>query len=470
MKVLIKDRVTAGQDLAQALLKYRRRAMVIVLALPRGGVPVAAEIADELQAPLDIIVVRKLGAPGQEELAMGAIASGGTRVLNQDVITALGVDDTVIERVAAREQAELERRMRTYRNGRPWPSIKGRSVILVDDGIATGATMRAAISALRLQDPAQLIVAVPVAPPDVIADLGREADEVVCLATPSPFGAIGMWYSSFPQLSDEEVIRILSGRWLESDKAAARETAAPPEQRGQAADDVGMAGTNEADKLSARPRDEQQVTIRAGSAVLDATLTVPQSAFGVVIFAHGSGSSRFSARNRFVAAYLNGAGLATLLFDLLTAREQEIDERTGELRFDIGLLSRRLTGVLDDLDRHSRIRGLPVGLFGASTGAAAALNAAAERPQRVQAVVSRGGRPDLAKSSLALVMAPTLLIVGGLDEVVIGLNRQAAADLCCEHQVEIVPGASHLFEEAGTLEAAAQLAREWFERHLGARR
>ncbi len=462
MNVLIKDRVTAGQDLAQSLLKYRRRGMVIVLALPRGGVPVAAEIADELQAPLDIVVVRKLGAPGQEELAMGAIASGGTRVLNQDVISALGVDDKALERVAAREQAELERRMRTYRNGRPWPSIKGKSVILVDDGIATGATMRAAIQALRLQGPAKLIVAVPVAPPDVIVELGREADEVVCLATPSPFWAIGRWYSSFPQLSDEEVIRILSERWLESDKAATQQ-----EQRGQAADGLRMARNKEAGKSSAQSLDAQHVTIRAGSAVLEGTLTLPRTALGLVIFAHGSGSSRFSARNRFVASHLNEGGLATLLFDLLTAREQEIDERTGELRFDIGLLTRRLTGVLDYLNTEMSTRGRSVGLFGASTGAAAALNAAAERPQLVKAVVSRGGRPDLAQASLALVMAPTLLIVGGLDETVIGLNQQAAAQLPCEHRLEIVPGASHLFEEPGTLETVAQLAREWFERHLG---
>lgn len=219
MSILIQDRVAAGQDLGRGLLKYRKRADVIVLALPRGGVPVGAEIAHALHAPLDILVVRKLGTPGHEELAMGAIASGGVRVLNRDIVESLGIGDEAIEQVAAREQAELERRMKAYRGERPWPAIEDKLVILVDDGVATGATMRAAIAALRLQQPAKLVVAVPVAPFETITQLRREADEVVCLATPEPFGAIGTWYSSFPQLSDEQVRRVLSERWFEDDRS-----------------------------------------------------------------------------------------------------------------------------------------------------------------------------------------------------------------------------------------------------------
>lgn len=202
--------------------------------------------------------------------------------------------------------------------------------------------------------------------------------------------------------------------------------------------------------------------------MLEGTLAVPDGARGVVLFAHGSGSSRFSPRNRFVSGFLNQGGLATLLFDLLTAEESEFDERTGALRFDIELLSRRLTGAVDGLGSRPEIRGLPVGLFGASTGAAAALNAAAERFERVAAVVSRGGRPDLAMAALPRVQAPTLLIVGGLDGPVIGMNERAAAQLRCEHRLEIVPGATHLFEEPGKLEEVARLARDWFQRHLGA--
>ena len=213
-----------------------------------------------------------------------------------------------------------------------------------------------------------------------------------------------------------------------------------------------------------RPGD---VTVHAGEVVLEGTLSIPERADGVVLFAHGSGSSRFSPRNRFVATFLNQGGLGTLLLDLLTPEEHEIDERSGALRFDIDLLSRRLIGVLDWASTHPDMRHLPIGLFGASTGAAAALNAAADRRQRVAAVVSRGGRPDLAMAALPAVRAPTLLTVGGLDGVVIDMNRRAAAQLACEHRLEIVPGATHLFEEPGKLEEVARLARKWFQRHLG---
>jgi putative phosphoribosyl transferase len=194
---------------------------------------------------------------------------------------------------------------------------------------------------------------------------------------------------------------------------------------------------------------------------------VPDVARGIVLFAHGSGSSRFSTRNQFVADYLNGGGLATLLFDLLTAEEHRVDAVTRELRFDIELLADRLVGAVDWIATREEAAGLPVGLFGASTGAAAALMAAAARPERVAAVVSRGGRPDLAERALPRVRAPTLLIVGGLDDQVIDLNNFAAARLIVPHQVRIVAGATHLFEERGTLEQVAMLARAWFVEHLG---
>jgi putative phosphoribosyl transferase len=195
-------------------------------------------------------------------------------------------------------------------------------------------------------------------------------------------------------------------------------------------------------------------------------LVVPEQAKGLVVFAHGSGSSRFSQRNRFVAEFLNEAGIATLLFDLLTPEEEDIDQRTREFRFDIDLLTERLIGVIDWISRDVATAGFSIGLFGASTGAAAALGAAAARTGNVAAVVSRGGRPDLASPHLAKVKAPTLLIVGGEDTVVIELNQQAAGQLLVEHRLEIVPGATHLFEEAGKLEQAAKLARDWFLHYL----
>ncbi len=209
-----------------------------------------------------------------------------------------------------------------------------------------------------------------------------------------------------------------------------------------------------------------EVLVQAGQVALEGNLMVPGSAKGLVVFVHGSGSSRFSPRNQYVASVLNDGGLATLLFDLLTADENEIDMLTRELRFDIPMLSERITATLDWLATQKAVSGLPIGLFGSSTGAAAALNAAAARPQRVSAVVSRGGRPDLAMESLPFVLAPTLMLVGGLDYPVIEMNRTAANAMQSPCQIEIIEGATHLFEEPGKLEQVAMRVRDWFLEHL----
>ena len=209
----LRDRVQAGRALGAALRMYRGRHDILVLALPRGGVPVACEVADLLGSQVDLMIVRKLGTPGQEELAMGAIASGGVRVMNRDVVEALQIPERAIAEVERRERREIERREHAYRGQRPRPAVAGQCVILVDDGVATGATVRAAIAALRQQKPARVVVAVPVAPPDTVDVLRGEADEVVCLATPEPFRAIGCWYVEFPQLTDDEVRTRLSQSW-----------------------------------------------------------------------------------------------------------------------------------------------------------------------------------------------------------------------------------------------------------------
>src|SRR5918992_1344538 len=213
--------------------------------------------------------------------------------------------------------------------------------------------------------------------------------------------------------------------------------------------------------------EEQLVRITTAPVTLEGNLTLPEKATGIVLFAHGSGSSRHSPRNRYVARLLNEAKLGTLLVDLLTAEEEVTDMRTAHLRFDIGLLARRLVAVTDWLTIQEHTRALRIGYFGASTGAAAALVAAAERPEAVAAIVSRGGRPDLAGPALARVRAPTLLIVGSLDTVVLELNEFALELLPGEKELAIVPGATHLFEEPGALEEVARLAREWFTRYLG---
>ncbi|MCS7234979.1 MAG: alpha/beta fold hydrolase [Armatimonadota bacterium] len=212
--------------------------------------------------------------------------------------------------------------------------------------------------------------------------------------------------------------------------------------------------------------DERAVRIPVEAEALDGDLVTPPGAVGLVVFAHGSGSSRFSPRNRFVARRLQERNLATLLLDLLTAREEREDQRTAAFRFDIGLLTERVLRAVEWAQADAAVRPLRVGLFGASTGAAAALRAAAAAPDRVAAVVSRGGRPDLARDALPRVQAPTLLIVGGLDDPVLRLNQEALALLACPKHLEVIPGAGHLFEEPGALERVAELAADWFVRHL----
>ncbi|HET9109245.1 MAG TPA: alpha/beta family hydrolase [Ktedonobacterales bacterium] len=220
------------------------------------------------------------------------------------------------------------------------------------------------------------------------------------------------------------------------------------------------------DRATQRDGQERLVHVSAGPVTLEGALGIPTGAQGIVLFAHGSGSSRHSPRNRYVAQALREAGLATLLFDLLTTDEEAVDMMTAQLRFDISLLAERLVSATDWVSANAATRRLKIGYFGASTGAAAALVAAAERPSVVSAIVSRGGRPDLAGDALPRVEAPTLLIVGGLDDIVIELNQQALAQLRAEKRLQIVPGATHLFEEPGTLEQVARLARQWFTRHL----
>jgi putative phosphoribosyl transferase len=410
----------------------------VVLALPRGGVPVAFEVARALEAPLDVIVVRKLGVPLQPELGMGAIGEGGARVLNAVVVRDAGVSSEQIAAIERTERAELARRVRRFRGARERLSVAGRTAIIVDDGIATGSTARAACRVARAQGASHVVLAVPVAPPESLESLRHDADEVVCVETPEYFFAIGQWYADFSQTPDDEVVAL-----LESTGAGEK----------PAVEDLGH---------EARDVMDEEVEVHAGTVLLSGHLTLPGGARSVVMFAHGSGSSRHSPRNQFVASVLNRDRLGTLLFDLLTA-EEELDRANV---FDITLLARRLAEVTLWLRSELKMRHTRVGYFGASTGAGAALLAAAEPHAQIGAVVSRGGRPDLAASRLGEVRAPTLLIVGGRDELVLELNRKAKAQLRCENRLAIVPEATHLFEEPGALEIVADMASSWFTRHL----
>lgn len=427
-----RDRSDAGCQLADALVGKVDGAGV-VLALPRGGVPVAAEVAESLGLPLDVIVVRKLGVPSHPEYAMGAIGELDVRVLDGDVIRATGVSDEQLARVEAAERAELERRARRYRGDRPALPLVGRTAVLVDDGMATGSTALAASQVARMLGASKVVLAVPAAAEQAVAELRRVVDEVVCVQIPPDFRAVGQWYDDFSQTTDDEVEQILE-----------------------------RFGGSRVPPTSAAGFRHLEIGILDGDVTVGGRLTLPDHSRGVVLFAHGSGSSRHSPRNQAVAEVLNRAGFATLLFDLLTA-DEALDRANV---FDIGLLARRLLAGTRWIAAQPETSQLHIGYFGASTGAAAALRAAAESDIRIDAVMSRGGRPDLAGERLASVTSPTLLIVGGEDHQVLDLNRAAAAQLRCEHRVTVVPGAGHLFEEPGTLELAASLAKDWFVQHL----
>jgi erythromycin esterase-like protein/predicted phosphoribosyltransferase/predicted alpha/beta-hydrolase family hydrolase len=425
------DRADAGRQLGRRLASMNLD-RAVVYALPRGGVPVAAEVARALKAPLDLILVRKIGAPGAPEVALGAIVDGENpqTVINEEVRHRSGADDAWLERARAHELAELERRRARYLGDHQQVDPAGRTAIVVDDGLATGATMRAALIAMRRLGAARIVVAIPVAPREALPEIEAEADIVVCLNPSDRFRGVGGFYDDFHQLTDEETVGLLREVWAE----AAQETPPPIYRRSAEIPPLGLSGD----------------------------LRMPPDPRGIVVFVHGSGSSRFSPRNIAVADALNAKGYATLLLDLLTQDEAR-DRRNV---FDIPLLADRVIETALWISGEPDLADLPLGLFGASTGAGAALLAAAELRGRVSAVVSRGGRPDLAGPRLAEVTAPTLLIVGGDDRPVIELNRAALADLTCEKLLRIIPGATHLFEEPGALEAVTEMAAAWFQPHL----
>ncbi|MGW3356328.1 phosphoribosyltransferase family protein [Streptomyces bungoensis] len=429
----------AGRRLA-GRLKHLRGADLVVLGLPRGGVPVAAEVARRLGAPLDVCLVRKLGVPFQPDLAMGAVGEGGVRVINDEVVRAAGITPRELAEAEAREEEVVESRARHYRGGRPPVPLAGRTVLVVDDGVATGATARAACRIARARGAARIVLAVPVAPHDWAERLGEDADDLVCLHAPRHFSAVGQFYpAGTTPIDDDEVVACL-------EEAVVHPVSTRPAPSGRAA---------------ARAR---EVDVPAGAALLRGRLTVPERAFGVVVFAHGGIGGRDSPRDRYVADGLNRAGFVTLLLDLLTDEEEAAADRAGA--FDTALPARRLTDATGRLRGEPECRGLAVGYFGTGTGAAAALRAAAEPDARIAAVVCRGGRPDLAGPRLPAVAAPTLLIAGGHDRPALGHHREALARLRCEHALAIVPGATHLFEEPGALRKVTDLARDWFVDHM----
>ena len=367
------DRTDAGRRLAHVLRRLRGQDAVVV-GLPRGGIPVAFEVARELGAPLDVLLVRKLGVPWQPELAFGAVAEHGVVVLNEDVIEQTGLGAAQRQNVEQAQRAELRRQSDCFRRGRAPVPLTGRTAVVVDDGLATGATAEAACQVVRLLGATRVVLAVPVGAEHTVDRLRGAADQVVCLSSPRFFGSVGAWYRDFTQVPDAEVADLLHRAAHPPASSPVSPAAHPPPGTGD-------------------------IEIPTRHVRLTARFVRPAGATAVVVFAHGSGSSRHSPRNRYVAEVLNRAGFGTLLLDLLT----EDEEHDRHNVFDIVLLAGRLRAATTWVRRET---ALPVCYFGASTGAAAALEAAAGDPD-VRAVVSRGGRPDLATpAALAHVRAP----------------------------------------------------------------
>ena len=411
------DRRNAGEQLALRLVGFRDDNPVVI-GLTRGGVAVAEPVAHALHASLDMLVVQKLAAPSQPELGIGAFAEGDVQVVDTVLCDHLGIMPAEIRRLT-RERAEaLDERIRHYRQRFPRIDLSGRLAIIVDDGLATGSTAHAAIRSARRAGADRVILAVPVGSRNAVDRLEACADEVICLRTPEDFAAVGFHYDNFSQLTDEVMLDILA--------------------RGTRA----------------------EIGIPVGDAVVLGFVDIPPRARLLVILAHGSGSSRLSPRNHEVARVLQEGGIATMLVDLLTEEESSLPAHI----FDIEHLADRLEGVVAWSRTFRRTRHLGVALFGASTGAAAALAVAARCPDLVRSVVSRGGRPDLARHWLPLVHAPTLLIVGGDDVEVLRLTREAMTHMRAPVSLEVIPGAGHRFEEAAALERVAALARDWFTR------
>jgi putative phosphoribosyl transferase len=413
------DREDAARKLVQ-LLQDLKGQEPLVLGIPRGSVPMARAIADAIGGDLDIVLVKKLGHPSHSEFAIGSVTESGEIALGPGA-KKHGITLADVAEQAKERSAELKRKRQLYTPGKKNIDPKNRTAVIVDDGIATGATMSAAVKHLRDGGAKKVIVVAPVASRQAVSRLRDEGAEVRVLAEPEDFRAVSLYYDDFPEVTDEEIQRLLS--------------------------------------IS-----QGEIILKRGPVELKAILTVPASPTGTVVFAHGSGSGRLSPRNQYVADVLNRHGQATILADLLT--ENESEDRANV--FDIELLASRLVLISEWLRQDKRLKSVPFGFFGASTGGGAALVAAAKLGNQVAAVVSRGGRPDLAGEALGKVKVPTLLIVGGNDGPVVSMNQSAFEKLKCEKRLEIVPGATHLFEEEGALEKVAFFAADWFGLHFSA--
>jgi putative phosphoribosyl transferase len=453
---VFRDRSDAAEALAKSLSRFAAEPGVIVLGLARGGVPIARRVADALGASFSVLISCTIGVPGIEEVALGAIAEGTDAVVTDSVAWYIGVPAHVVQRLATRERIELSRRLQSYRDGEPLPDVQGRTVILVDDGLATGAALRAAARAIRERRPSKLIAAVPVASRLGLDDLRGEVDEIVAAVVPEVFETVSSSYESFTPVTDNDVLAALgrptrrvsrmvydiSGRI-----SAAERTIEIPVGDGRVVADIGTSEAIGFDELGRHVHERD----------------------ALAILVHAGGSSRDSYRNRYIAGRLRLSGYTTLRVDLLTRDEEAMDAERDTIRFDLSRVAARLTDVCDWAVRtgvHGARRTI---LIGANTGAAAALATAAQRQANTFAVVARGGRIDLTGPRLARVRAPVLLLVGETDRETVRLNSDAMRSLPRRAKLIRVPRAGQTFGEPGALGAVAEHTVKWLDR-LTARR
>ncbi|MEE2037275.1 phosphoribosyltransferase family protein [Nocardiopsis sp. CT-R113] len=423
------DRSEAGRRLAE---RVRPLAVndPLVLALPRGGVPVGAELARRLDADFDVLMVRKIGLPGRPETGVGAIAEDGRVLFDDRALARMQVPRQALSDTVAAERDELDRRRRVYRGDRSGPRIAGRDCVIVDDGVATGGTARAALRMVREAGPSRLILAVPVAAPEAVEALREDVDELVVLSAPDNFHSVGEWYRDFDQLSDGHVTAILA----------------------------------EQGRVHPRSDAARGVRVRAGRVYLDGDLTVPAVLRGAVVLAAGEGRS--DPRWQAISSAMQQAGYATLLLDLLTVQEQE----SGSGGADTAVMGERLSAAVTWLRRATDAANEPLGVLGSGSAAPAALVTAAERPEDVAAVVVHGGRIDLAEPSLPEVRAPVLVLLESRDSFVRELGEWARGRMGGPTDLRVMSGAEQLLHGAKEWRQVAGETLDWFDRHLAGRR
>ncbi|HTP30448.1 MAG TPA: phosphoribosyltransferase family protein [Anaeromyxobacteraceae bacterium] len=452
--MIFRNREVAGRKLAAKLKRYQGE-RPIILALPRGGVPVGFEVAQALEAVLDVLVVHEICKSGCSEYSVGAIAEGGTLCVSWTALNEVGLTEDDVAARAELEAIEIARRVQAYRGERPLADLSGRTVLLVTDGVATGVAARAAARVARELGAARVILGTPTIARCAELELRGEFEDIVAVDVVPEYFAVGYWYEQFPRVTDQEVGALLRRSWKTS--------ATAPSWKGE--------GNEQAGEKYPTGGEDEVLSIPVGAKghekdALEGKLAVPRNARGLILFVHGRGSTRHSPRNRFLAHALYGAGFATMLFDLLTVQEAAENRIGHQVPLGIDLLGLRVAAVARWTGQAARTRGLRLGCLGAGTGAAAALLAAASVPERIGAVVARGGRPDLlAPATLRRVRAPVLLIVGGRDGHRRKVNEAALADLPGA-RLAAVPGAGYLFGEPAALAAVAELAAGWFECHF----